>query len=393
MLLNSIYFKDFITLQRGFDLSSSQRIEGDYPVVTSTSIIGYHNEYKVFPPGVVTGRSGALGEVQYIKTNFWPLNTTLWVKDFKGNFPQYVYYYLKTMNLENFNSGAGVPTLNRNHLDTLEIKIHYYSEQQKIASILSAYDELIENNTRQIKILEEMAQLIYREWFVKFKFPGHKNVPMVESELGLIPEGWEVVKLPKICSKVIDGTHDSPKPNSHGYYLVTGKHIINGFIDFSKCYLISTEDHQKVMKRSKPEKGDIIYSNIGTLGSTVLVDQDFEFSIKNVVLFKPVSQIYSLFIYLYFSSPDILEQLTIKASGTSQKFFSLKFLRSLDLVIPSEKLLTKFDSFIRFILKQRSSLYKENINLRQTLDLLLPKLISGEINVEGLNIKIEGEAA
>jgi type I restriction enzyme S subunit len=84
------YFKDFVTLQRGFDLPKKNMIDGPYPVVGSTSIIGYHNEYKVKGPGVITGRSGSLGEVQYIKDDFWAHNTSLWVKDFKGNNPKYV---------------------------------------------------------------------------------------------------------------------------------------------------------------------------------------------------------------------------------------------------------------------------------------------------------------
>lgn len=384
--LKEIEFKNFITLQRRFDLPSRLRVEGDYPIVASTTINGFHKEYKVLPPGVVTGRSGSLGEVQYINQKFWPLNTALWVKDFKGNLPKYVYFFLKTLDLQRFNSGAGVPTLNRNDLDSLEIKVHNYPTQQKIAGILSAYDDLIENNTRRIEILEEMARMLYREWFVKFRFPGHQAVHFVESELGLIPEDWEVVKLPSICSKVIDGTHDSPKPALEGYYLITGKHINNGFINFAEAYFITSEEHEKVMKRSKPEKGDTIFSNIGTLGNASLIDQDFEFSIKNLALFKPLKKVYSNFIYLHFSSPEILESMEKQASGTSQRFFSLKFLRDFNLVKPSENLLSKFDNLVEPIIKKRSLLNKKNINLHKTRDLLLPRLISGEIDVENLAI-------
>ena len=189
--LNKIKFKDFITLQRGFDLPKKDMIEGSVPVIGSTSIIGYHNQFKISPPGVITGRSGSLGIIQYITKNYWPQNTSLWTKDFKGNLPRYVYYFLQTLDLKNFNSGAGVPTLNRNHLDTLEIQVHNYQDQEKIAAILSAYDDLIENNTRRIKILEEMAQALYREWFVEFRFPGHEDVEMVDDGCGrMILEGW-----------------------------------------------------------------------------------------------------------------------------------------------------------------------------------------------------------
>ena len=166
--MKTIQFRDFIILQRGFDLPKHSRDEGEYPVIAAAGIHGCHSEFKVNPPGVVTGRSGSLGEVVFVKCPYWPLNTTLWVKDFKENQPRYVYYFLKTLDLKRFNSGAGVPTLNRNHLDTLIVKIHDKQIQQKIAAILSAYDDLIENNLRRIKILGEMAQSFYREWFVKF---------------------------------------------------------------------------------------------------------------------------------------------------------------------------------------------------------------------------------
>ena len=109
---------------------------------------------------------------------------------------------------------GAVPGVNRNALHMLPVKVPPIPAQQRIASILSAYDDLIENNTRRIKILEQMAQMLYREWFVNFRFPGHEKVNMVESELGLIPEGWKICTLSELCGKVIDGTHDTPPPMS-----------------------------------------------------------------------------------------------------------------------------------------------------------------------------------
>jgi type I restriction enzyme S subunit len=308
---------------------------------------------------------------------------------------RFIKYYLTTIKpqLRSITKGATQDNLSVSKLLLFDILTPPLPIQRKIAGILLAYDRLIENNTRRIEILEEMARSIYREWFVKFRFPGHEQVQMVDSELGLIPEGWEVKYLPDICSKVIDGTHDSPKPVDEGYYLVTGKHIVNGFIDFSKCYFISPEEHEKVMKRSKPQKGDTIFSNIGTLGSTAFVTQDFEFSIKNVALFKPLKEIYSCFIYLYFSSNETLEVMEKKASGTSQRFFSLKLLRGLELVTPPDSIFSKFDRLVRPILEQRTLMDKKNQSLRRTRDLLLPRLISGEIDVENLDIKISQIAA
>ncbi len=132
--------------------------------------------------------------------------------------------------------------------------------QRRIAGILSAYDDLIENNIRRIAILEAMAQAIYREWFVEFRFPGQEKITLVDSPLGKIPGGWKVAVLPALCKQLTDGTHDSPTPAKEGYPLVTGKHLKDGFIEFDQCYLISPGDHEDVMKRCRPEQGDIIFS-------------------------------------------------------------------------------------------------------------------------------------
>jgi type I restriction enzyme S subunit len=256
--------------------------------------------------------------------------------------------------------------------------------QRRISTILSAYDDLIENNTQRIRILEEMAQRLYREWFVNFRFPGHEKVRMVESELGQIPEGWAVQPLSKLCSKVIDGTHDTPPPVKEGFPLVTGKHFTSGFIDFDACYHISLEEHEKVMRRSKPEPGDILFSNIGTLGSIAIVPNQPQFSIKNVALFKPCVETLSTFLFVHFSLPETIQVLYARASGTSQKFWSLEFLRTLIVGTPDATLLARFNELLKPALSLRSVLHNQRTNLTRTRDLLLPKLISGEIPVEAV---------
>ena len=196
MNMEKIRFDNFVSLNRGFDLPDDKIVEGDYPVIASTSIKAYHNQYKIKAPIVVTGRSGSLGKVQYVEKDGWPLNTSLYAKDFHGNFPKYVYYFLQTMHLEQFNAGAGVPTLNQNHLHSLKIIVHEKNKQEEIANILSRYDEAIENNNKRIRLLEQMAQNLYKEWFVRFRFPGWQNV---EFENG-IPKGWRIEKLGNLAN-------------------------------------------------------------------------------------------------------------------------------------------------------------------------------------------------
>lgn len=154
---SEISFRDFIKLNRGFDLPDEQIVDGEYPVVASTSVKAYHKYYKVEAPCVATGRSGSLGTVQYINQRSWPLNTSLYVKDFKGNSPRYVYYFLQSLNLENFNAGAGVPSLNQNHLHGLKFAAPPKRLQKQfddyILPIFSQIEMLQSQNThlRQIR--------------------------------------------------------------------------------------------------------------------------------------------------------------------------------------------------------------------------------------------------
>ena len=180
---------DVINLKRGYDLPKRKRIEEDVPIVASSGINGYHNEAKVKGPGVATGRSGTLGVITYCKEDYWPLNTALYVQNFKDNNVEFIYYFLKTMNFQNYNAGSGVPTLNRNHVHNLKVKVPPLQEQEKIATILKSLDDKIEINNQMNQTLEEMAQAIFKEWFVEFNFPITPNFgssPLDKGEGGKI---------------------------------------------------------------------------------------------------------------------------------------------------------------------------------------------------------------
>ena len=148
---------DVMTLQRGFDLPMTERKLGSYPVIASTGPVGTHNSAVVQGPGVVIGRSGSLGGGQFIKHDFWPLNTTLWVKNFNNNDPRFCYFLLKSLDLGQFNAGSGVPTLNRNHIHPLPVRVPPLPEQRAIAHILGTLDDKIELNRRMNETLEAIG--------------------------------------------------------------------------------------------------------------------------------------------------------------------------------------------------------------------------------------------
>jgi type I restriction enzyme S subunit len=152
--------------QRGFDLPKSEIVPGPYPVVFSNGIGAWNHEYKVEAPGIVTGRSGSIGHINYIRDNYWPHNTTLWVTSFNNNVVKFVYYLLEKINLKRFSSGTGVPTLNRNDVHSFGTSIPKNDEQQKIAYFLTSLDDTIALHQRKLDELKELKKAYLQKMFV-----------------------------------------------------------------------------------------------------------------------------------------------------------------------------------------------------------------------------------
>ena len=304
----SLRFRDFVTLQRGFDLPKSQMDDGDVPVLGSQCVIGFHNEAKVKPPGVVPGRSGTLGLVQYTDQPYWPHNTVLWVRDFKGNDPRFVYYKLQTLHLERFNGGVSVPTLNRNVLDTLPLKVPVLSEQKRIASILSAYDDLIENNRRRIQLLEQAARLLYKEWFVHLRFPGHEHIKIKDG----VPKGWEKKPLGEIVETNAESYKTGELPDYINYTDISSVEL--GRI-VAKNLMSSVEARGRARRKAK--SGDTIWSNVRpNLRAYALVlnpEENDVFSTGFTVL-SPVSIPFT-YLYLLVTTDEFVGHLVNHATG------------------------------------------------------------------------------
>ena len=158
----SISLGDFCQLKRGYDLPTRERRPGPFPLVSSSGPSNWHDEAKVKGPGVVTGRYGTISEVFYVADDFWPLNTALYIRDFKGNDPRFVYYFLKTLDWNKFNDKSGVPGVNRNDAHKEPVFVPHLKEQQAIAGVLGALDDKIELNRQMCATLEAMARDGYR---------------------------------------------------------------------------------------------------------------------------------------------------------------------------------------------------------------------------------------
>lgn len=379
----TILFKDFIKLNRGFDLPNDKIQEGDIPVVASTSIKGYHNEFKVKAPCVVTGRSGSLGFVQYVNKDCWPLNTTLYVKDYKGNNPMFVYYYLKTMHLEIFNSGAGVPTLNQNHLHFIRVKVPPLPTQQKIADILSAYDDLIENNNRRIELLEQAAQQLYKEWFVRFRFPGYEKVHFTNG----LPDGWEVVKLGdeiNITSSKRIFLSDYVEKGIPFYRSKEVIQLAEGQAITEPLFIEEAKYIEIKERFGVPIKNDILLTSVGTIGISLLIKNDNPFYFKDgnlTWLQSSVKPFFALYLYLWLKSDSGKQQILSSAIGTSQSALTIETLKNNKILRPKENVLIEFSKIIKPINLQLEKLQQKNQNLIKQRDILLPRLMSGKLEV------------
>ena len=293
---------------------------------------------------------------------------------------KYIRYCIewKLKSLLNLAGGSTYSNLTKDMIR--DFPIPYLDSRYKIAAVLSAYDNLIENNTRRIKILEEMAQAIYREWFVEFRFPGHEGVEMVDSELGLIPHGWDVKQLGEMCH-VIMGL--SPKSE---FYNETGDGLPfhQGVTDFGERF--PTDRVYCTIPKRIAKIDDILFSVRAPVGRINIAN-------KKIVIGRGLSAIRSKTgnqAFVLQQLKDRFQEEDTMGSGSIFNAIRKSDLLGIPLLIPTESLVAKFEEIANSIFAGLANLNQKNINLRQTRDLLLPKLIPGEIDVAKLDIRIDG---
>jgi type I restriction enzyme S subunit len=292
--------------------------------------------------------------------------------------PQFLSYYLLTHGhqqwmMQQCSHGATMASLNQDIVGRIEFLMPERAIQIRIASILSAYDDLIENNTRRIAILEEMARRLYEEWFVRFRFPGHECVPMVESELGLVPQRWEVKQLQEVAT-ITMGL--SPKGDTYNED-AQGTPLINGPVEFGEKFA------KRVKWTTAPTKtckdGDLI---VCVRGSTTgkYVKSDGVYCLGRGVC--ALSSSYQCFVDQLFLNqlPILLNQ----TGGSTFPSWTGPQLKSHPVLIPPIDLLTHFETNVGAMSAAVLTFSRKNANLRTTRDLLLPKLISGELDVSTL---------
>ena len=300
--------------------------------------------------------------------------------------PEYLFYYFASpqmvAHLRGRAIGAAVPGINLGILKALEVVLPPLDTQRRIASILSAYDNLIENNTRRIAILEEMARRIYEEWFVRFRFPGHDQVQKVASELGLIPEGWRVGSLGEAAAINARSIRPADAPLEILYIDIAS--VVPGAITQKQPYRFSEAPGRA---RRVVGHGDVIWSCVRPNRRSYALILQPEPALIASTGFAVLSAKSVPYSYLYFAvtTDDFVGFLTNHATGAAYPAVTASTFEAAPFLIPEEEVADQFHAVVAPMLDLSETLKRKNANLRVTRDLLLPKLISGELDVSTLS--------
>ena len=279
-------------------------------------------------------------------------------------------------------NGSAQPNANSQMMSSFEIALPPIDIQHRIAEVLSRYDALIENYQRQIKLLEEAAQRLYKEWFVDLRFPGHQSTPIINN----LPQSWQKKKLGEITCKFATGLN--PRKNfvlgqGDNYYVTIKNMADNDVIFDDKCDKVDDEALEKINKRSDLQQGDLLFSGIGTIGRVYLIDEpvvNWNIS-ESVFTMRPVKEISPVFLYLMLLNKDIQDYCQSNAHGCAQKGIRMADLKAYETIIPDKETLESFVTIASKFINRSKSLRKQIRNLSEARDRLLPKLMSAEIEV------------
>jgi type I restriction enzyme, S subunit len=387
-LVSRDYVDDGVPVIRGTNLPSDRRFSHDDLVFVSEDKADELMANNAHPGDVVFTQRGTLGQVGIIPMNSPYRRFVISQSQMKLTVDEsrvdadWLFYCFKnpTTQQEMINraSSSGVPHINLGVLREFRIRLPSLLEQRRIASILCTYDDLIENNTRRIAILEEMARRIYEEWFVRFRFPGFEAVRMVESELGLVPEGWRLRALGDLVDDVRDGVNpDAVAPETPYVGL---EHIPR------RSIALADWGHAADVGSTKLRflEGDILFGKIRPYFHKVAVAPVAGVTSSDAIVIR-AKQAQDFGLALAVASSDaFVAHATQTSNGTKMPRANWGVLRQYPVLTPPRGLHTRFELFMAGVVSAVSNHVLRNRNLRATRDLLLPKLISGELDVSKL---------
>ena len=353
------------------------------------------------PPGVVTGRYGTIGEVFYVDEDFWPLNTALYVRDFKGNDPRFVAYLLRSLDFQSYNDKSSVPGLNRNDLHRYEVVVPPLDEQLAIASVLGALDDKIEQNRWTAMALERLARALFRAWFVDFepvraKAGGSSAFPLmpraafdtlptrlVDSEIGPVPEGWEVKPLSSVCTLVSGGTPKRSEPSYWGGDVPW--YSVKDAPGEGEVWVINTDERitREGLTNSAVKmvpKGCTIISARGTVGKLAMAGTSMAFN-QSCYGLLPGDR--TSFSYLYLLVQTAVVDLQQRTHGSVFDTITRTTFDGLMVVCPRSEVVSSLEVVVAPLFEALLALLQESAKLTHLHDYLLPHLLTGSVRVEG----------
>jgi len=369
---------DILEIKYGKGLTEKDRKSGGVPVFGSSGVVGYHVKALSKGPGLVIGRKGNIGSVYLSKSDFFPIDTVFYSENIKN--AGFLYYILTKINLEQLMSDSAVPGLNIHFLESVRIPYPQLHEQSRIATVLSWFDDLIQNKKTQNEILEKTAMAICRSWFIEFE--SFKNNGFIDSKLGKIPRGWAVKSVHDLADIFLGGTPRREKSrywngqirwaaakdvaNTEGIYVLdTAERITEEGLNNSNAKILSQDS--------------LVITARGTVGELRLLGEGIAFN-QTCYGLVPKDQKDAYFLFL--SLRHIINEIKALSYGTVFDTITIKTFNDMKVLVPPQPILEKFHSIIRPLFHKILLNQKQVRILKEVRDVLLPLLVFGKLRVE-----------
>jgi len=364
MQFRTVTLGDICSFKYGKMPNAADRTSEGYPIYSGYRVVGHASSYHYGEPEiiVVARGVGGTGDIKWSPPNCFLTNLAIAILITSPEVDKsFLYYRLASTKLWELRTGSAQAQITIDRLKRYEVRLPPLTAQQKIAAILSAYDDLIENNNRRIKTLEEMAQRIYREWFVDFRYPGHEAVPLVESELGPIPKGWSVRHV------------------GENFELVYGKALKAADRHGGDITVFGSGGEIGKHDIAMAQGPGIVVGRKGNVGSVYWSDGEF-FAIDTTFWVR--SRLPLTYSYFVLCGLDFIDSHAAVPGLSREQAYALP------MIAPSARVLEMFDDVALALFASRRNAALSIRNLNSTRDLLLPRLISGEVDVSDLDIAI-----
>lgn len=377
---------DIATLEYGKALRGYQGGTGPIPVYGSSGIVGWTDKSLADGPGVVIARKGSLG-CHYSKTPFFVIDTAfiLRPKDNKNVDMRWAYYATRVLDFSKLATGSAVPSLTRDHFYSVEVHVPPLETQRRIAAILGAYDDLIEVNRRRVAVLEEMARGLFEEWFVRFRFPGHETVPIIDTPDGPLPEGWEWRPFSSLAEEVRETVAPSDVDSDTRY--VGLEHLprrSTTLADYGQADEVGSA-------KARFRRGDILFGKIRPYFHKVVWTPFEGIASTDAIIWRPKEGRAARALAVA-SSDSFVAHSVQTSNGTKMPRANSKVLAAYKCAQSNLGLEAKYEAVAMPLIEQAATLQAMNEKLAASRDLLLPRLISGQLSVETAERALEAAA-